>query len=620
MSNSVIKNTLIVSCGLAISLSQPALLAQEEISTIAGNGTQGYSGDGGPAIKAQLNQTFGVIVGPDGDIYFCDTGNHAVRKVSRKSGKITTIAGTGKQGYSGDGGPATEAQLFEPYELRFHPSGDLYWVEMKNNLIRRLDGRRNTIHTVAGTGEKGFGGDGGPATKANFSSPHSIQFDRDGKNLFVCDIGNHRIRRIDLVSGQISTWCGNGKKETTPDGAKISPNTPLNGPRALDIDPQGNLWLALREGNRVYKLDMESQTLHHMAGTGKNGFSGNGGPALEATLSGPKGVAVSPDGNRIYLADTESHSVRAINLANSPPTLELIAGDGKKGDGPDTGNPKACQMDRPHGVGVDPLNGDLYIGDTNTHKIRVVKGFPSNKVGGKDAPPALDSYPKDEFQLEGHRCIVSKPKQPAPGQPWIWRCRFYGAFPQVDAALLAKGWHLAFIDVADLFGAAEAMRLFDAFYPHVISKYKLAEKPVMEGFSRGGLPAMNWPIKHPDKVRAIYLDAPVQDIHTWPKEYSKPAWEKCKEAWGLTEETAAQWKGPLDHLAPLAKHKIPILSVCGGADQAVPFPRNTAILESRYQKLGGPITVIVKATCDHHPHSLHDPAAIVDWIEATSNH
>ena len=617
MLSSLIKKAFILSCCLATFIGLPSLTAQEKISTIAGNGEQGYSGDNSPSIKAQLNQTFGVIVGPDGDIYFCDTGNHAVRKVSRKTGKITTIAGTGKAGYSGDGGPANKAELFEPYELRFHPSGDLYWVEMRNNIIRRIDGRHNTIHTVAGTGEKGFGGDGGLASKAKFSRPHSIQFDQAGLHLYICDIGNHRIRQIDLKSKFISTWCGNGKKEPTPDGAKISPDTPLNGPRALDIDPDGNLWLALREGNRIYKMDMKSKTLHHIAGTGKNGFTGNGGPALSAKLSGPKGVAVSPDGKRIYLADTESHSIRAIDLSKSPPSIELIAGDGKKGDGPDEGNPKTCQMDRPHGVGVDSLTGDLYIGDTNTHKIRAIKNFPAYQAGGQELLPALSSYTKDEFQFEGKRCIVSKPNKAAPGHPWIWRCRFYGSFPQVDAALLAAGWHVAFIDVADLFGAPEAMRIFDAFHPHVVAKYKLAEKPVMEGFSRGGLPAMNWSIKHPEKIRAIYLDAPVQDIHTWPKEYSKPSWEKCKKAWGLTEETAKQWKGPLDHLTPLAKHKVPILSVCGGADKAVPFLRNTAILESRYTKLGGPIKVIVKTSCDHHPHSLYDPAPITEWIRAT---
>ncbi|MCF6313131.1 MAG: SMP-30/gluconolactonase/LRE family protein [Verrucomicrobiales bacterium] len=592
-------------------------LKAQKISTLAGNGEQGYSGDNSAATQAKLNQTFGVIVGPDGDIYFCDTGNHSIRKVSRKTGKITTIAGTGKSGYSGDGGAPTEAQLFEPYELRFHPSGDLYWVEMKNHLIRRIDARQHTIHTVAGTGIKGFSGDGGPAIKAKFNRPHSIQFDQEGENLYICDIGNHRIRRINLEEQSISTWCGNGKKENTPDGAAIGPNTPLNGPRALDIDPQGNLWLALREGNRIYKLDMNSHTLKHIAGTGENGFTGNGGPALEAKLSGPKGIAVSPDGKRIYLADTESHSIRAIDLSKTPPTLELIAGDGKKGDGPDSGEPNSCQMDRPHGLGVDPLNGDLYIGDTNTHKIRVIKGFPVDQTGGKALLPSLASYAKDQFQFEGKKCVVSKPKKAAAGRPWIWRCRFYGAFPQVDAALLAAGWHVVFIDVANLFGAAEAMRLFDAFYPHVISQYQLAEKPIMEGFSRGGLPAMNWSIQNPQKVRGIYLDAPVLDIHTWPKEYSKENWEKCKKVWGLTEGNAHLWKGPLDHLAPLAKHQVPILTVCGGMDKAVPFLRNSAILESHYQKLGGPIQVIVKTSCRHHPHSLYDPTPILDWINTT---
>ena len=116
-----------------------------QLASIAGTGEKGYTGDGGPADSAQINNPFGVIVGPDGDIYFCDTGNHTIRKISRKSGKITTVAGTGEQGYSGDGGPAVEAQLFEPYELRFHPGGDLYWVEMQNHIVRRLDALRDYI-------------------------------------------------------------------------------------------------------------------------------------------------------------------------------------------------------------------------------------------------------------------------------------------------------------------------------------------------------------------------------------------------------------------------------------------------------------------------------------------
>ncbi len=350
-------------CGIALGA---------EISTFAGNGKPGYSGDGGKAVEATLNQPFGVVVGPEGDIWFCDTENHVIRKVDRDSGVITTVVGTGKKGYSGDGGKASAATLNEPYEIRFDPNGDIHWVERMNHVVRKMDGE-GTVTTVAGTGKEGFFGDGGPASEATMNQPHSIQFDADGKNLYICDIRNHRIRVVDMATGGIDTFCGNGKPAITRDGAEVGKGTPLKGPRALDISPEGDLWLATREGNQVFRIDMKRKTIHHVAGTGISGFRGNGGPAKDATLSGPKGVATSPDGRWIYLADTESHSVRAIDLSKSPPTLELIAGDGKKGDGPDSPDPLECRMARLHGIGIDPENGDLYIGDSETHKVRVIR-------------------------------------------------------------------------------------------------------------------------------------------------------------------------------------------------------------------------------------------------------
>ena len=300
-----------------------------EIVTLAGTGEKGFSGDGGPAAQAKINNPFGVVVGPDTNIYFCDTGNHAVRMIDRKTGIITTVAGTGGvKGYEGDGGPATKAKLFEPYEVRFDRQGNLFFVEMQNHLVRRVDAKTGVISTVAGTGEKGFSGDGGPATEATFNRPHSIQFGPDG-NLYICDIGNQRIRIVDMKTGQVETYCGTGKKEGPEDGAKISPQTSLKGPRAIDFDIEGNLWLALREGNAVYRFDLEKNRIEHIAGTGAKGFSGNGGPAAEATLSGPKGISLDTNGNA-YLADTESHTVRMIDMQAKPPQLELIAGTGKK--------------------------------------------------------------------------------------------------------------------------------------------------------------------------------------------------------------------------------------------------------------------------------------------------
>jgi len=350
---------------LSIAHAQAATVVKWQITTFAGTGEKGFSGDGGPATQAQLNNPFGVVRGPDGAIYFCDTANHRIRKVDA-DGKISTVAGSGRPSYSGDGSPPLQAELNEPYEVRFDKAGNMFFVEMSNNLVRRVDARTRLISTVAGNGKEGFSGDGGPATNATLKQPHSIQFAPNG-DLYICDIGNHRIRKVNMKTGIITTFAGNGEHAPTPDNTRIE-GTPLNGPRAIDFDRAGHLWLALREGNQVFKLDLETGTIHHAAGTGKKGFAGNGGPAKEATLSGPKGLAVAPDGN-IYLADTESHSIRMIDLKKG--TLELIAGTGEFGDGPD-GDPLKCRMTRPHGIFVDK-DGSILIGDTETHRVRVIR-------------------------------------------------------------------------------------------------------------------------------------------------------------------------------------------------------------------------------------------------------
>lgn len=578
------------------------------IRTIAGTGEKGYSGDGGPATEAQINNPYGVIVGPGGDIVFCDIDNHVIRRISRKKGTIDTLVGSGEKGYSGDGGAPLEAKMNQPYEVRFHPSGDLYWVEMPNHIVRKLDARTNLVETVAGTGEAGFSGDGGPAVEAKFERPHSIEFDATGERLFICDISNHRIRVVDLKTGIVDTWCGTGEPKPTKDGAAVGKETPLKGPRALCLSPEGDLWLALREGNQVFRIDMESEKLFHIAGTGKKGFHAETRPAKESLLSGPKGVAVSPDGKLVYLADTESHTARAIDLRDDPPTVKLIAGTGERGSGPDSPDPLKCKMNRLHGVGTDPVSGDLYIGDSEAHQVRVVEGLPGMPR------KSLGGYSTEQFQVGGRACKLAIPAEAANGKPWIWRCRFFGAFPSVDEALLAEGWHVATIDVSNLFGGPEAMDAFEKFYTEMTLKRGFSDTPVMEGFSRGGLPAMNWTIRNPEKVLGIYLDAPVLDIHSWPKPASPDLWQKCLSAYQLDESTADSWKGPLSYLEKPARARVPIMVVAGGADDVVPFSENSGILEKRYRQLGGEIEVIVKAGEGHHPHSLHDPSPIVNWI------
>ena len=354
---------LTLTLALASSAVSPAFGAT--ISTFAGTGVKGSSGDGGPATAAQLNNPFGVVRGPDGAIWFCEYDGQVVRKVTA-DGKIQTIAGSGKKGYSGDGGPAREAAFNLPHEIRFDAAGDLYIVDMGNHAVRKVALQTGVITTFAGTGKAGYSGDGGPAAAAQFKNPHSIQFDAAG-DLFICDIGNHVIRKVDRRTGVISTFAGTGKAGATPEGAPLK-GTPLNGPRSLDFDANGDLWVALREGNQVFRFDLKAGKIHHVAGTGKKGFSGHGGPAREAALSGPKGIAVAPNGN-VYLADTESHSLRMIDVKKG--TLELIAGTGENGDGPD-GDPLKCKMARLHGVFVDK-DGSVFIGDSESHRVRVLR-------------------------------------------------------------------------------------------------------------------------------------------------------------------------------------------------------------------------------------------------------
>ena len=334
-------------------------------ATFAGTGQAGFSGDGGPATAAQINNPFGVVRGPDGNIWFCEYTGQRVRKVT-PDGKIHTVAGSGQKGYTGDGGPALQAAFNLPHEIRFDKAGDLYIVDMANHAVRKVDLKTGVITTFAGTGKAGYSGDGGPAKDAQFKQPHSIQFDPAG-DLFVCDIGNHVIRKVNMKTGVISTFAGVGKAGPTPDGSPIA-GTPLNGPRSLDFDAAGNLWLATREGNQVFKFDLKAGKIQHIAGTGKKGFTGHGGPAKEATLSGPKGIAVAPNGN-VYLADTESHSVRMIDARTG--RIEWIAGTGEKGDGPE-GPALACRLARLHGIFAD-ADGGIYLGDSEAHRLRVIR-------------------------------------------------------------------------------------------------------------------------------------------------------------------------------------------------------------------------------------------------------
>lgn len=239
--------------------------------------------------------------------------------------------------------------------------------------------------------------------------------------------------------------------------------------------------------------------------------------------------------------------------------------------------------------------------------------FPGKKT-------AWHGYDRYDFPIDGRACIVVVPKTAAEGNPWIWRARFFGHEPQTDLALLARGFHLVYMDVAALFGSPGAVAHWDAFYKYLTEKHGFAKKPALEGMSRGGLIIFNWAAANPDKVACIYADAPVCDFKSWPGgrargKGSRGDWQSCLKSYGLTEPQALAYRhNPIDNLAPLAKAGVPLLHVCGDADQVVPIDENTGIIEKRYRELGGSIRVIHKPGVGHHPHSLKDPKPIVDFI------
>jgi pimeloyl-ACP methyl ester carboxylesterase len=227
-----------------------------------------------------------------------------------------------------------------------------------------------------------------------------------------------------------------------------------------------------------------------------------------------------------------------------------------------------------------------------------------------------------DFTLAGRPCLLVEPKAAAPGNPWIWRTEFFDHEPQADLALLARGWHVAYMDAKDMYGGPKAMALFGQFYAHLVTRYGLAKRVVLEGLSRGGLYAFNFAAAHPTRVAALYLDGAVLDIKSWPgRNRDSKEWRECLAAYDLTEQTLPGFRrNPIDLVSQVVIGKIPILAISGDADETVSFQENTAELERRYKEAGGFIQVIVKPGGKHHPHSLPDPKPIVDFILANAKY
>ena len=335
-----------------------------KIELIAGGGTKESDA---PATECVLREPFGAEFLPDGTMAIIEmaSGNRLLRV--EKSGVMKVIAGTGVKGYSGDGGDARKAQFNGVHNIAVTPAGDIFLSDAFNHCVRKIDGKTGIVTTFAGTGKKGFGGDGGPAHTAQFGTVIQVALDPASKHLYVADIDNKRVRRITLASGIVETVAGIGKPAKPEDGA-VAKDAPLSDPRAVVATADGSLYILERSGNALRLVDPAGK-IRTVAGTGKSGLSGDGGPALEATMSGPKHLCLDRDGS-VIIADAETNAVRRYDPKSGK--ITRIAGTGKKGAAGIGGDPLACELARPHGVTIAP-DGKLIITDSyNNRVLRIV--------------------------------------------------------------------------------------------------------------------------------------------------------------------------------------------------------------------------------------------------------
>jgi DNA-binding beta-propeller fold protein YncE len=278
-------------------------------------------------------------------------------------GRFTTLAGTGRKGDGGDGGPASKAEFNGPHNLAVAPNGDVYVADTWNCRVRKIDARTGVITTLAGTGVKGFSGDGGLADKAQFGGIYCATLSPDGRTLYLADLDNRRIRAVDLATKVVRTVAGNGQKGVPPDRAKAT-DAPLVDPRAVAADARGNVYV-LERGGHALRVVAPDGTIRTVVGTGQKGLSGNGGDGRRATLSGPKHLCVDRAGD-VIIADSDNHCVRKYSPKDG--RIVRVAGTGKAGAAGVGGPPEQVELNQPHGVAVR-ADGTLYIVDSMNHRV-----------------------------------------------------------------------------------------------------------------------------------------------------------------------------------------------------------------------------------------------------------
>ena len=306
------------------------------MTTIAGTGEPGYAGDGGPATQARLNNPFDLAFDPDGNLCFSDTYNHCIRRIDARTGVISTIAGTGQNGFAGDGGPAIQAQMNQPYGIIIDRAGNIYIADRLNKRVRRID---------AG---------GIISTLAELVEPNGLALDREHRRLFIADVADHRVRVIDLATGALSTFAGTGNGRHAGDGGPAAA-ADIFGARAVALAPDNSLYILERQGSSLRRV--RDGIIETIAGTGARGYAGDDHDARYAVFDAPKEMALDPTGN-VFIVDTENHVIRLIDAQSW--IVRTIAG---------TGEPGPDALARPHGavVGAD---GAVYIGDSENHRIR----------------------------------------------------------------------------------------------------------------------------------------------------------------------------------------------------------------------------------------------------------
>ncbi|HQR33553.1 MAG TPA: BACON domain-containing carbohydrate-binding protein [Blastocatellia bacterium] len=347
--------------------------APSSLLTVAGTGTNGFSGDNGQAISANISRPIRMTFDAAGNLFFADLNNNRVRRVT-PNGIITTIAGTGTAGFSGDNGPATSAQLNGPLGVALDRNGNLLIADAGNNRIRRINASTGVISTVAGTGDTGFNGDGGAATAARISAPENVFVDKDN-NIFIADFGNNRIRKVAANGGTISTVAGTGTSGFSGDGGQATAAT-LSSPTDVAVDNAGNIYICAAGNNRIRKVTTDG-VINTIAGNGNTTFNGDGILATAAAINGPQSIALDSAGN-VYITDRGNSRIRKVTVSSD--SISTLAG-GSTGLSPDGSSTTGARLNLPTGIALDSVGNVFFSDRDNFRIRRIANAVGGDTAG-----------------------------------------------------------------------------------------------------------------------------------------------------------------------------------------------------------------------------------------------